>query len=71
MDPRLRELAPMARGSQEVGFTQPRDQSVAQLYTSTSPTLIVAEITKIMEQNWLLALQGKIVIFYECLKKPS
>ena len=30
--PRLRELAPpRARGSQEAGFTQPRDHSLAQL----------------------------------------
>ena len=29
VDPRLRELAPVARGSQEAGSTQPRVRSIA------------------------------------------
>ena len=39
--PRLRELSPAARGSQEAGFTQPRDHLLADPCTYSLPRLLM------------------------------
>ena len=68
MTPRLRELAPVARGSQEAGFTQPRAHSFAQPCTVVSESYLTNMVRQDVLQECLvdyLDVDGLLLLGFE------